>query len=266
MHNTTESLARLSIVMVGTTHPGNIGAAARAMQNMGVTDLRLVAPRVFPSAEATARASGATGVLDGAQRCATLPEAIADCTVVIGASARIRTIAWPELSPKECAVQFLPELARGGRIAVLFGREHSGLNNEELDLCHFLLHIPCNPHFSSLNVAAAIQVATYEFFQAHHELRPGRNLLDEETGRPATGDEMESFYGHLRQTLFDIGFFHARKSSPSLMRRLRRLFNRAHLRDKELHILRGILRQAQERIARLEKARAIQPPDGNPLQ
>lgn len=266
MDKTTEALARLSIVMVGTTHPGNIGAAARAMLNMGATDLRLVAPRVFPSSEATARASGATGVLGGARVCATLPEAIADCTVVVGASARIRTIAWPKLTPKECAAQFFPELARGGRIAVLFGREHSGLNNEELDLCHFLLHIPCNPDFSSLNVAAAIQVVTYEFFQAFREQNPARSLLDEEAGRVATGEEMESFYGHLRQALFDIGFFHARKSSPSLMRRLRRLFNRAHLRDKELHILRGILRQAQERVTRLEKARALQPPDGNPLQ
>jgi TrmH family RNA methyltransferase len=252
--------------MVETTHPGNIGAAARAMLNMGVTDLRLVAPRVFPSGEATARASGATGVLEQARVCATLAEAIADCTVVVGASARTRTIAWPELSPRECAVRFYPELARGGRVAVLFGREHSGLRNDELDLCQFLLHIPCNPAFSSLNVAAAIQVVTYEFFQAFRELRPGRNLLDDEAGRPATGEELESFYGHLRQALFDIGFFHTRKSSPSLMRRLRRLFNRAHLRDKELHILRGILRQTQERVARLEKALGLQPPNGNPLQ
>jgi TrmH family RNA methyltransferase len=266
MHNTNEALARLSIVMVETTHPGNIGAAARAMLNMGVTDLRLVAPRTFPSSEATARASGATGVLDSARVCATLPEAIADCTVVIGASARIRTIAWPELTPKECAARFFPELGDGARVAVLFGREHSGLSNEELDLCHFLLRIPCNPHFSSLNVAAAIQVVTYEFFQTSREQRPARNLLDEEAGRLATGEEMESFYEHLRQALFDIGFFHVRKSSPSLMRRLRRLFNRAHLRAKELHILRGILRQAQERVARLEEAHSPQPPDGNPLQ
>lgn len=267
MHNPLDPLAHLSIVMVETTHPGNIGAAARAMLNMGVTDLRLVAPRVFPSGEATARASGANQVLEQARVCATLTEAIADCPVVIGASARPRTIAWPELTPKECAARLYPELARGRRVAVLFGREHSGLRNDELDLCQFLLHIPCNPDFSSLNVAAAIQVVSYEFFQAGRELAPGQNLLDAEAGRPATGEELESFYGHLRQTLFDIGFFHARKSSPSLMRRLRRLFNRAHLRDKELHILRGILRQAQVRVARLEKGHAFrQPPDGNALQ
>jgi TrmH family RNA methyltransferase len=266
LDKSNETLAQLSIVMVETTHPGNIGAAARAMLNMGVTDLRLVAPRIFPSAEATARASGANRVLEGARVCTTLAEAIADCAVVMGASARPRTIAWPELTPKECAARFVPYLARGGRVAVLFGREHSGLSNEELDLCQFLLHIPCNPDFSSLNVAAAVQVVTYEFFQACRELNPGRSVLDEEAGRLATGEEMESFYAHLRQALFDVGFFHTRKSSPSLMRRLRRLFNRAHLRDKELHILRGILRQAQERVTRLEKARAPQPPDGNPLQ
>lgn len=261
-----EALTRLCIVMVGTTHPGNIGAAARAMKNMGVTDLRLVAPRVFPSSDATARASGANDVLAQAKVCANLTEAIADCAVVVGASARPRTIAWPELTPRECAERLAPEM-RAGRVAVLFGREHSGLMNEELDLCQFLLRIPCNPDFSSLNIAAAVQVVTYEFRQTLQGQPPNRLYdLDREAGRLASGAELESFYAHLRQALFDIGFFHIRKSSPSLMRRLRRLFSRARLRDKEIHILRGILRQAQERIARLEKARALHPPDGNALQ
>jgi TrmH family RNA methyltransferase len=261
-----EALTRLCIVMVGTTHPGNIGAAARAMKNMGVTDLRLVSPRVFPSSDATARASGANDVLVRAKVCANLTEAIADCAVVVGASARPRTIAWPELTPRECAERLSPEM-RAGRVAVLFGREHSGLTNEELDLCQFLLRIPCNPDFSSLNVAAAVQVVTYEFRQALQGQPPNRLYgLEREAGRLASSAELESFYAHLRQALFDIGFFHIRKSSPSLMRRLRRLFSRAHLRDKEIHILRGILRQAQERIARLEKARALHPPDGNALQ
>lgn len=243
-------LSNLCVVMAETTHPGNIGAAARAMKNMGVTDLRLVNPRVFPSSEAVARASGADDLLAAARVCSSLDQAIADCSIVVGASARDRTVVWPELTPRACAESLGPLLV-SSRIAVLFGREHSGLTNEELDRCQYLLRIPCNPEFSSLNVAAAVQVTCYEFLvqaqAAGAADRPPADLAD--------ASEMESFFGHLRQSLFDIGFFHATKSSPSLMRRLRRLFHRAHLERTEIHMLRGILSQMQIRLGRSPAAK-----------
>lgn len=227
-------LSHIRVVLVNTTHPGNIGAAARAMKNMGLRDMALVDPKVFPSGEATARASGADDVLASARVCGNLEEAIADCSLVVGASARLRTIPWPVLSPRECA-----GLVTGTQVrtALLFGREHSGLTNEELERCHYLLHIPCDPEFSSLNVAAALQVVAYEIFVTARE-----NPEPEQPMSPlATAEQMGSFYRHLEQTLWDIRFLHEKKSSPSLMRRLRRIFNRAGLEQKEIHILRGIL-------------------------
>jgi TrmH family RNA methyltransferase len=246
-----KSLSHIRMVLVNTTHPGNIGAAARAMKNMGLGDLALVEPKLFPSPEAVARASGADDVLASAGVFATLEEAIADCSLVIGASARLRTIPWPELSPRECG-----PLAAGhaGKVAILFGREHSGLTNEELERCHYLLHIPCNPDFSSLNIAAALQVVSYELHLAAREPREPAPPMSP----PATAEQMESFYGHLEQTLWDVRFFHAHKTSPSLMRRLRRIYNRVRLEQKELHILRGILTATQ-----LQLKKAGQKPCGN---
>lgn len=235
--------SHVRIVLVGTTHPGNIGAAARAMKNMGLVDLALVEPKVFPSGEAEARAAGADDVLAGARVCGTLEQAIADCEVVIGASARRRTIPWPEIDARECARM----IAEGGaRTAILFGREQSGLTNQELERCRYLLHIPCNPEFSSLNVAAAVQVVAYEIFLAARAA-PG-------PAKPmsplATGEQMESFFRHLEDTLWETRFLHEKKSSPSLMRRLRRIFNRARLEQKEIHILRGILNAVQLQLKR----------------
>lgn len=228
--------------MVETSHPGNIGAAARAMKNMGLSDLCLVRPRDFPSLEAISRASGADDILAAAHCCDSLQQALADCQWIVGASARDRTVAWPEFTARACAETLWPE-AGHGRVAIVFGREHSGLSNDELDLCQYLLRIPCDSEFSSLNVAAAVQVVAYEFFQAANTAQPSAPSWSE----PANAEEMESFFGHLRQTLFDIGFFHATKSGPSLMRRLRRLFHRARLEKKEIHMLRGILSQMQIR-------------------
>lgn len=236
-------LSHIRIVLVETTHPGNIGAAARAMKNMGLRDMALVNPRVFPSGEAKARASGADDILEGARLCGTLEEAISDCALVIGASARLRTIPWPRLSPRECADLVAATTAR---TALLFGREHSGLTNEELDRCHYLLHIPCNPGFSSLNVAAALQIVAYEIFLAGGE----RPAAERPMSPVATSEQMESFYGHLEETLWAVRFLHEKKSSPSLMRRVRRIFNRARLEQKELHILRGILNAVQIQLNR----------------
>lgn len=237
-------LAHVRIVLVGTTHPGNIGAAARAMKNMGLSDLALVAPKVFPSGEATARASGADDILAGAKVCSNLEEAIADRELVIGASARLRAIPWPQLDPRECAGKVAGSPVK---TALLFGREHSGLDNEELERCHYLLHIPCDPAFSSLNVAAALQVVAYELFLASAaEPKP----LQAPMSPLATAEQMESFYQHLDTALHEVRFLHEKKSSPSLMRRLRRIFNRVRLEQKEIHILRGILTAVQLQLKR----------------
>jgi TrmH family RNA methyltransferase len=235
-------LSDIKIVLVETTHPGNIGAVARAMKNMKMTNLWLVAPKIFPSADATARASGADDVLASATVCQRLQEAIADCEIVFGASARCRTISWPEITPRECAEKIMiREPAR--KAAIVFGRENSGLKNHELDLCGYLLQIPCNSEYSSLNLAAAVQVVCYELFVASG-IKDPIPIGDRGECPPATAAQMESFYEHLHQALIDIGFMQPDKSK-SIMRRLRRIYNRIELDTKEVDILRGILRMSQ---------------------
>ena len=237
----------IRIVLVGTTHPGNIGATARAMKNMGLSDLALVNPRFFPHEEATARASGATDILDNALVVATLADALTDCVYVAGASARARTISWPSMGPRDCAERMINE-SENGKVAAVFGPEKTGLHNDDLDLCHTLLTIPTAPGFSSLNVAMAVQVLTYELRVA--------SLLDagpafESEAPPATSEEMEHYYTHLERVLQDIHFLDP-QNPRHLMRRLRRLFIRARPDKNEVNILRGILtaidqkRQADE--------------------
>ena len=226
----------IRIVLVGTTHPGNIGACARAMKNMGITELVLVDPLHFPHEEATARASGADDILENARVVATLGEGIADCVYAAGASARSRAIDWPALEPRECAARLLGEATRGP-VAVVFGPEKSGLSNADLDLCDVLLTIPTNPGFSSLNLAMAVQVITYELCLA------ARDAPEEayDTGAPpATSEELEYFYAHLEEVLKDIRFLDP-DNPRTLMRRLRRLFVRARPDKNEVNILRGIL-------------------------
>ncbi|MDD5276370.1 MAG: RNA methyltransferase [Methylovulum sp.] len=236
-------LSHIKIVLVETTHPGNIGAVARAMKNMKMTNLWLVAPKIFPSAEATSRASGADDVLAAATVCQSLSEATADCQLVIGASARCRTISWPEMTPRQCAETVVNNEPQQ-KVAIIFGRENSGLKNHELDLCHYLLRIPCNSGYSSLNIAAAVQVVCYELFVAAG-LQESVQVGDKGECPLATAAQMESFYTHLYETLNDIGFMQHGKSQ-SIMRRLRRIYNRIQLDTKELDILRGILRMSQD--------------------
>jgi TrmH family RNA methyltransferase len=237
-------LSHIKIVLVETTHPGNIGAVARAMKNMNMANLWLVSPKIFPSADATSRASGADDVLANARVCQNLQEAIADCQLVIGASARCRTISWPEITPRQCAEKVVIN-EPGQKTAIIFGRENSGLKNHELDLCHYLLRIPCNSDYSSLNIAAAVQVVCYELFVAAGVQETARVVGDKDECPKATTAQMESFYTHLYQALTDIGFMHPDKSK-SIMRRLRRIYNRIQLDTKELDILRGILRMSQD--------------------
>ncbi len=225
----------IRIVLVGTTHPGNIGAVARAMKNMGVTDLALVNPRYFPDEEATARASGAEDLLENATVVDTLAEAITDCVYVAGASARSRAINWPCLDARDCAARLLDESANGP-VAAVFGPEKSGLSNSDLDHCDTLLTIPTNPEFSSLNLAMAVQVVTYELRLAQAVKAP-----EYEADAPlATSREMENFYEHLQRVLTDVQFLDP-DNPRHLMRRLRRLFIRARPDQNEVNILRGIL-------------------------
>lgn len=232
----------IRIVLVGTTHPGNIGAVARAMKNMGITELVLVNPRHFPHEEATARASGADDVLENVRVAASLEEAIADCVYVAGSSARSRAIEWPCMEPRECAARLQAEGLRGN-VAVVFGPEKSGLSNADLDHCDTLLTIPTSPEFSSLNLAMAVQVITYELHQADDSKV---NTGYQPDAPLATSDELEYFYEHLERVLKDIGFLDP-ANPRTLMRRLRRLFIRARPDKNEVNILRGILTAVQRK-------------------
>ncbi len=237
-------LNNIRIVMVNTSHPGNIGAAARAMKNMGLQSLYLVEPKVFPSAEATSRASGADDLLAQAVVCETLDEALVDCTLVVGASARLRSIAWPQLDPRECAAKSIAASSNGA-VALVFGREHSGLTNAELSRCHYLVNIPTNPDYPSLNIAAAIQVIAYELRMAiRGDAALAKPDSDEES--LATMGEVEQFYAHLEAVMVESEFLDPAKPK-FLMHRLRRLYNRARLEKQELNILRGILTAVQKR-------------------
>lgn len=237
-------LSNFKIVLVETSHPGNIGGVARAMKNMTLGQLCLVTPKYFPHADATSRAAGSDDILSSAEVYLTLQEAVADCQIVLGASARDRTISWPELSARAVAEKFVNHTSeKKEKIAIVFGRENSGLKNYELDLCHYLLRIPCNTAYSSLNLAAAVQVVSYELFVASGQ-KIESSIGDKNTGTLATMEQMDMFYQHMQETLADIGFLHVDKSQ-SIMRRLRRIFNRIELDTKEVDILRGILRFSQ---------------------
>jgi TrmH family RNA methyltransferase len=206
------------------------------MKNMGLHDLALVNPRYFPHEEATARASGATDVLENAVVVENLAEALTDCIFVAGASARARTISWPTVTPRECAERMISE-ASEGKVAAVFGPEKSGLHNDDLDLCDALLSIPANPDFSSLNLAMAVQVLTYE-------LRVASGVDDTPEfateAPPATAGEMQHFYDHLERVLERIGFLDP-DNPRHLMRRMRRLFIRIRPDKNEVNILRGFL-------------------------
>jgi tRNA (cytidine32/uridine32-2'-O)-methyltransferase len=241
---TTAVLDNVRVVLVEPTHPGNIGASARALKTMGLSRLRLVAPAGFPSAEATARASGADDVLYAAEVVSRYEDALRDCRLVIGASARVRSIAWPELVPAECAAR-LVEAAAVGPVALVFGPEHSGLSNAELDRCHYLVRIPAHPAYSSLNLAAAVQILAYEIRRAAERAQSDVQAAEAPEAK-ATAQEMEGLMAHLEETLTDIGFL--KPAQPNrLMRRLWRLFNRARLERTEIDILRGILKSVQRR-------------------
>ncbi|MCP3999539.1 MAG: RNA methyltransferase [Gammaproteobacteria bacterium] len=225
----------IRFVLCETSHPGNIGAAARAIKTMGFSDLTLVNPKEFPSREADVRASGAVDVLQQAKVVATLGEAIADSGLVVGASARRRKHHCPELNPRECAGRTLT-MAASKEVAIVFGTERVGLSNEQMDQCNALVYIPANPDYSSLNLASAVQLIAYELRFAQDLFEP----LQEPEFPPASGRDMELFYEHLERVMFASGFL--KPNNPRhTMRKLRRLFNRAEPDEHELNILRGLL-------------------------
>jgi len=230
-------LENIKIVMVGTTHPGNIGAAARAMYNMCIENLTLVDPQCPLGEIAYARASGANSVLDNRETCDNLGQAIADCSCVIATSARRRSLAWPELDPAGLVAKLFA-MPENERVALVFGREHSGLTNDEMQLCNYMVCIPTNPEFSSLNLASAIQVLCYEIYR-HQALHPEPKLPDTQD-LPAPSAEVEGYFEHLQQVLETTGFLDP--SQPGLiMQRLRRLYLRSEITRNEINILRGML-------------------------
>lgn len=238
---------RLRIVLVGTQHPGNMGSAARAMKTMGLSRLVLVAPEKTPNTESYALAAGADDVLDAAVTCETLAEAVADCRLVLGCTARSRRVQLEELLPRDAAARAVGEAVGGAEVALVFGRERTGLSNDELQLCHASVHIPANPEYSSLNLASAVQVLSYELRLALLEAQAGEGEAAagaERRDLPASHAEMESFFAQLAQTLDDIDF-HKGRAPESAMRKLRRLYLRAGLDAREVRILRGILADAQ---------------------
>lgn len=228
-------LNNIKIVLINTSHPGNIGSAARAMKTMGLTQLYLVGPLQFPHQKAIEMASGAGDLLSKAIVVDTLSEAIQDCGLVVGTSARSRTIPWPILSPREFAEKARIE-SQTNKIAVLFGREQTGLTNEELHVCHYHINIPSNPDYCSLNIAAAVQVLAYELRVASQ-----LDVVKEKWDYPlATAKEMEYFYSHLEKILIQLEFLKP-EVPRQLMTRLHRLFNRACPDELEIKMLRGIL-------------------------
>ncbi|WP_411369097.1 tRNA (cytosine(32)/uridine(32)-2'-O)-methyltransferase TrmJ [Pseudidiomarina salilacus] len=229
-------LDNIRIVLVNTSHTGNIGSVARAMKTMGLSQLTLVDPVQAPDSHASALAAGATDVLHHANIVSSLSEAISDCGMVIGTSARNRTLDWPLLGPREAASQLLAESAHY-QVALVFGRESSGLTNEELQQCTHHVHIPSNPDYSSLNLAMAVQTLAYELRMQW--LEADEQSVVAESEYPLTED-LERFYLHLEQTLTDTGFI-IHNHPGQVMAKLRRLFTRARPEVNELNILRGIL-------------------------
>jgi len=236
-----EYLDNIRIVLVEPSHPGNIGAAARAMRAMGLKRLTLVAPGRFPHADATTMAAGADQLLADARLADSLAEAVGDCTWVVGTSARDRRLPWPSVAPREAGRQAVANAASGA-VAVVFGRERSGLRNDELDLCHAHVQIPAAPDYASLNLAAAVQVLTYELRLAALEGAPDGGSDHEEVDV----ETMEGFYGHLRAVIEASGFLDP-DNPGQLMRRFRRLFNRARPDAIEINILRGMLKSLDPR-------------------
>ncbi len=231
-------LHNIRIILVETSHTGNMGSTARAMKTMGLSNLYLVNPLIKPDSQAIALAAGASDVIGNATVVDTLDDALAGCALVIGTSARSRTLPWPMLEPRECGVRIAEESVQAP-VALVFGRERVGLTNDELQKCHYHVAIPANPDYSSLNLAMAVQILAYEVRVAWLDRQESKPIAPDETVFPVAED-VERFYQHLEQVLLDVGFI--KQSHPGqVMNKLRRMFTRARPESQELNILRGIL-------------------------
>ncbi|NOF40331.1 tRNA (cytosine(32)/uridine(32)-2'-O)-methyltransferase TrmJ [Vibrio cholerae] len=242
-------LERVKVVLVGTTHSGNIGSAARAMKVMGLSQMVLVDPQCQVDAQAIALAAGASEIALNAQIYPTLEAAVADCGLVVGTSARSRTLEWPMLEPGECGEKLISE-ANQHSVAMVFGRERTGLTNEELQLCQYHVCVPANPEYSSLNLAMAVQLLSYEVRMAYLAMQQSSqsSTLQEEYPRH---QELERFYAHLEQVIMQTEFISAQQPGQ-VMNKLRRMFTRARPEAQEINILRGILTSVQKSISRKE--------------
>ena len=239
----THSLNSVKIVLVGTTHPGNIGAAARAMKNMGIKNLSLVQPKEFPSDVAIYRSKAAKDILEHAQVFYNLEEAIFDCELVIGTSARGRKVPWPILNPKEAA----EEVSRSSshhNIAIIFGREDRGLTNEELGLCNLHVNIPTDPDYSSLNLAQAVQILVYEIRQAILGEQEDKNYWDVEL---ANNDQTELLINHMDELMQQVEFYDV-DNPRKLLLRVRRFFKRSRIDVMETNIFRGLFATIQKKL------------------
>jgi len=243
--NGADLLDRVRVVLSHTTHPGNIGATARAMKTMGVSRLYLINPKIFPAEEANARAAGAEDLLCAATVCASLDQALAGTVVAVACSGRHRDLSHPQLTPPEAAATLI-DYAHDGEVALVFGTEMSGLTTAEVMKCRWLSRIPANPAYSSLNLAAAVQVMAYEMRNAAFakaesgRASPAALSAGLRSGELASFDEIEMFYRQLEQKMIVIGFLDP-ANPKRLMQRMRRLFARSGLEKEEVNILRGIL-------------------------
>lgn len=240
-------LNNIRVVLVGTSHPGNIGSTARAMKTMGLSTLYLAEPRVEPDGQSIALAAGASDILKHLVKVDSLAEAIADCSLVIATSARSRTLDWPMLDPREAGQKLVTENLNGP-VAIVFGRENHGLSNEELQQCTYHVAIPANPEYSSLNLAQAVQIICYETRVAHLAQTA---MVEEPTEYPLAADQ-ERFFVHLESTLLSTGFI-IKNHPGQVMTKLRRLFSRARIESQEMNILRGILTSIDKVVSQKQK-------------
>jgi tRNA (cytidine32/uridine32-2'-O)-methyltransferase len=243
-------LDNIQVTLSHTTHPGNIGAAARAMKTMGLSKLALVNPKDYPSGEATVRASRADDILQHAKVYSSVADAIEHCQLVVGTSARKRHLSIPLLTSRELTEKIASD-HQGQQIALLFGTENSGLTNQELDYCHYHVYIPANPEYSSLNLAAAVQLISYELRMKFADAE--QLTLPVAMEPPVSTETMNGFYEHLEQVLIETGY-HNPSHPKHLMSRLRKLFNKAQPNNTEMQILRGILSSVQKTISKLKNA------------
>ena len=236
----------IKIVLVGTTHPGNIGAAARAIKTMGLRHLDLVCPKEFPSEQAIYRSKAAKDILENARIYQSLLESVKDCEMVIGTSARNRKVPWPVLDPKNASKEINSNLRNNSKVAIVFGREDRGLTNEELGLCNLHVHIPTNEDYTSLNLAQAVQIMTYEVRMSFI----GEDNLESDQEWDvdiATSDQTERLIEHMDELMQDVEFYDIENPRKLLMR-VRRFFKRSGIDVMEANIFRGLFSTIQKKL------------------